>query len=272
MIKNKYIHDIVFPNGYDIESMFFSENRLKQKITEEKVVLSEYDRRYSELTRLKKKELIDKGVVMSMGENPKLTKKEKTITETTYYVELYPKKFSIIFKSGINLIVGENGCGKSTLINIIHNVVNNKYNNKKYNVNLRSYNLTTNNFCGWDFEKDNPQSNKLMKPNPEDNNFLQKTLFLMSCNEESHGETTRGVLDKFISTVKNCLIVLDEPETALSLKAQYQYWQHLKKLAENNQIIIITHSKVFMEEQKEVYDMETKQWLDVNKYFNIIKK
>jgi predicted ATPase len=93
----------------------------------------------------------------------------------------------------------------------------------------------------------------------------------MSSNEESHGETTRGVFENFLHATQS-LIVFDELETALSLKAQYEYWVKLKKLSENNQIIMITHSKVFMEEAEELFDMESKGWMKTSEYLKKIKE
>ena len=71
---------------------------------------------------------------------------------------------------------------------------------------------------------------------------------------------------------KDSFIMFDEPETALSLIAQFEYLDKINKLAENNQVIMITHSKLFIEETDEVYDLDANKWISGKRYIDKIRK
>ncbi len=257
---NHFIKSLYFPKAFVVEPTFSSGNRSGEKISVKREIASGRD-----LSRLQNEKA--KNLNLRFGQLPNLTKEEKYITVERVYKNLFPKNLKIVFKPGINLIVGENGCGKTTVLNEINRHIS----GREVQSQIICDELTKKNFFGWDFEKDNPVTNERMRPNPDDSqNFLKQTFFLMSADEESHGETTRGCLDAFLR-LENSLIVFDEPETALSLTAQYEYWGKLKKLSENNQIIMITHSKVFIEEAGEVYDMEKKKWVESAKYIKRIR-
>lgn len=84
---------------------------------------------------------------------------------------------------------------------------------------------------------------------------------------ESHGETREGVLLGILQNNFDILL-LDEPEQGLSLKNQLKYFNKLK---ETNKIIIInTHSKVFIENVEEVFDVEIMKWVNTKEYLSSI--
>jgi len=86
-------------------------------------------------------------------------------------------------------------------------------------------------------------------------------------NSESHGETREGVLLGILSLDFDFLI-LDEPEQGLSLKNQLKYFNKLNDL--NKTIIIITHSKIFIEHSEYVFDVEEMIWKDSDFYLKQI--
>lgn len=86
-----------------------------------------------------------------------------------------------------------------------------------------------------------------------------------SMSEDSNGETTIDFINS-LSKLEGCLIVLDEPETSLSIKSQIKMRNLVKRLAAKNQIIVVTHSQYFMEMSKDVYDFEKKQWTSTKEY------
>ena len=86
-----------------------------------------------------------------------------------------------------------------------------------------------------------------------------------SMSEDSNGETTIDFITS-LSNLEGCLIVLDEPETSLSIKSQIKMRNLVKRLAEKNQIIVVTHSQYFMEMSKDIYDFEKKQWTSTVDY------
>lgn len=266
-----FIKSIIFNKKYVVYPWFSSPNRVGEKEKTVVEYVGYYDRRYSELARAKTEKLRAEGK-LKVWERAQLTKEESRIETKVLHIDLYPAKLKIEFKEGINLIVGDNGSGKTTLAHIIAKFVSGDDKElREEGVEIDMVNLTVNNLCGWDFEKDNPTVNEKMRPHPESKNFVNETLNLMRANQESHGETNKGILDAF-EGVKGYLIIFDEPDNGLSLFAQYKYWNKLKTLAENNQVILISHSKVFIEEAEEVFDLSSKKWTNSKKYLNKIKK
>jgi len=297
-MKNKYLNSIYFPNDFVVEPYDYSPMRKNVRVVEKR---EEADGRLlSILEREKAEKLKEEGKwdESMRFRGVKLTKKERMVTNTYQYIDLYPEGLLIEFKPGINIIVGENGCGKTTLMNLLHKYVvrnvkddfqkiiegpgEDEQENERFdifetnygtNVSFDTQDLSPKNFFGWDFEKDNPVTNEKIKPVAgEDAGIVAgKLQSIWAAAEESHGETSKGCLGAFL-VGENNLIIFDEPETALSLGAQYEYWEKIKKAGELNQIIMISHSKVFIEEAGEVYDLESKKWMNSNEYINKIKK
>lgn len=180
-----------------------------------------------------------------------LTKKERTIEKTREYKKLFNKGSEFEVKSGINVLVGDNGCGKSTLINKLVK------DNPKVNV------------IHIDMEEANPNINT---PGPKKGitYSIEEINNKLMWAAESHGETREGVLMSIlnIDLKEFDLLILDEPEQGLSLKNQIKYFNKLKEM--NIDVIIITHSKVFIELSETVFDVETMNWIDSKGYLNNI--
>jgi predicted ATPase len=89
---------------------------------------------------------------------------------------------------------------------------------------------------------------------------------------KSHGEilkeyTVNGILD-----AKDSIILLDEPESALSLKNQFQLAKNILKVVKNDcQIIIATHCLPLIEEIGEVYSLEHNRWMKSDEFINLNK-
>lgn len=179
-----------------------------------------------------------------------LTDEEKIVEKTFTYKKLFSKGQCFNSKFNVNILVGDNGCGKSSLIKLLI----------KQNPSIK--------FIHIDLEKSNP---KITKPNPEKGITYSKeeivTQFMW--NTESHGETREGVLLSILSIKDDYdVLILDEPEQGLSLKNQKKYLNKLKDL--NKNIIVITHSKVFIENVDEIFDVETMKWVNSYEYLKNI--
>lgn len=201
---------------------------------------------------------------------------------------LFEKGLKIDFKPGVNVIVGENGSGKSTLLRILKDYAGEAPDNLtlsfgdykdeedyfqktrqdvKSPVNLEGE-LSYRNFVLFDAEDDNPTVAIPKIAHPGRKDFPQLIAHLFFAQEESHGESMIPLLNYILEGVHDCVICMDEPETALSLKNQLMLTRNLYKSAEknNNQIIISTHSLAVIQEFDDLYDMESRKWVNSKKY------
>ena len=69
-----------------------------------------------------------------------------------------------------------------------------------------------------------------------------------------------------IHTAENSVLLLDEPEAALSLRNQYRLVDEIKNASKTNQIIFSTHSLVLIQSFEEVYDLEKCCWINSEKF------
>lgn len=90
-------------------------------------------------------------------------------------------------------------------------------------------------------------------------------------SHRSHGETIMPMLEKLIN-VKNCVILLDEPETSLSVRSQYKIASIINKLAANgNQLFIATHSPIIMQAHGTVLSLEHNKWMSSGEFLDTQK-
>ena len=179
------------------------------------------------------------------------------------------KKNSIIKCNSINLIVGEQGCGKSTLLNLL-----NEHSDKlKITLTETTKKIGVSTFY-FDSEKMNPRINDLdTYSNP---NGISKGIGIgaaLSSRFKSHGEVLKQFTVNRINQAKDCILFLDEPESALSLKNQYLLAKEIIKTAnENNvQFFISTHCLPLIESIEEVYSLEHNKWLASTEFINLSK-
>lgn len=203
---------------------------------------------------------------------------------------LFKKGFSIDFKSGVNVIVGENGTGKTSLLGCFSNYSGKAPNNtdlswgdyideedyhKRFRENKEFLyeidgDLSYRNAVFFNAEDDNPVTAipKMLNPNSKD--FMNLSVGYMFAQEESHGESMIPILDYLLDNAHNAIIFMDEPETALSIRNQVRIALKMKKSAEenNNQIIVSTHSLPIVELFETCFDMESRRWYDADDYIN----
>lgn len=203
---------------------------------------------------------------------------------------LFPKNLVIELNSGVNIIVGENGSGKSTFISLLKNyvgkppsdmvfVMNDKYKDEEeyhahYQDDYKGYikvegEVTYKNAIFFNGEEDNPVTAIPKLLNPNSNDFISMSAQLFFAQEESHGESMLPALDYILDSAKGGYVIfMDEPETALSLKNQIRLAQKIKRSAEEygNQLIISTHSMALINEFITIFDMETRKWVKREKY------
>lgn len=163
------------------------------------------------------------------------------------------KPYKIDFKQGINLIVGNNGTGKSTMLRLLNtsnilatpNDIELILNNPNEIIDTRFF----------DSEKDNPAIK----------NSGNESMFEVMSHFKSHGETVLPIIE-YIGQMQKTIIMLDEPEAGISLRNQQKLVKVFEQATLYNQLIIATHSYVLIKSQEQVYNMKSKKWITSKQY------
>lgn len=175
------------------------------------------------------------------------------------------KPFKIEFKEGLNVIVGENGIGKSSICHLIQTTLNGlSFERDKYKeyIYLEIDKSVKVNF--YDTEKMNPRT----KPYLDDNDLINQ----IRSYHISHGQSNMFEMVSSSNNMNNQVIIYDEPEAGLSLYNQnrlYKYYANNSK-SNNNQIIIMTHSLPIISSVKEIYSLNDKEWMSSFVYLNSV--
>lgn len=212
---------------------------------------------------------------------------EKKVTEKTFTI--FKKGLSIDF-ANITIIVGDNGCGKTSLIkNFIFpydkiddwnmalagllTTDKEQYRKDVVGKFVNNENRTLTFFGQPELiivEKEIHKSSIIKQYKDRNTNgsgFLPPEYLaaIWDMGEYSNGENNLDFLES-ISKVNNSLIILDEPETSLSIKSQLRVCEIIRKMSETNQIILVTHSEYMMRLCANVYDFEKKKYFETEKY------
>ena len=166
---------------------------------------------------------------------------------------------SIDFHSGVNLLVGDQGVGKSTIFQCLAAVAGTKSkaitrgtkDKVKVDVEGGQYDV-----LALDFEKDSRRTQGYFDDSNAGFNFQVITMF------KSHGESTKYLLE-VLSTKKGTIFLIDEPDMALSIRSIKQLAHDLKIAAENGcQLIVAVHNPFLILSFEEVLDVAKRQFVD----------
>lgn len=180
----------------------------------------------------------------------------------------FKQKHRGLFKVGdvidlrpLTFLVGDNGSGKTTLLNLI---ASRAKNNSSAVISINDDAFTgIDGYVRMDMEKDNPRKQS-------ENAF---TLFGAMSTFRSHGETNMDIFVHDMSKFRNMLVILDEPDQALSIRSIYRLFSILQSIIENGcQVIAAIHSQTMMELVDEVYSVEHKQWMIPDKFLQTQKR
>jgi predicted ATPase len=172
------------------------------------------------------------------------------------------KKDSKIELKPLTLLVGEQGCGKSSLLELLQ-----KNDVTATVADSVSAGGGVNTFY-FDIEKMNPRVvDPQLYTNPDGTNKGIGLGSALSSRYQSHGEILREFTVNKIKSAKDCVLFLDEPESALSPKNQFKLSKEIKNAHKKNvQIIASTHCIPLIESVDEVFSMETLTWISSKEY------
>lgn len=139
------------------------------------------------------------------------------------------------------MLKGENGSGKSTLLHSLYYAAKGeKIEHYVYRAELGK--IHPDRVFLFDAEQHNPRNQlELFRDDPKTREFLETA---------SHGQVMIALFrDSFPSLPDGTLLLLDEPEMALSVSNQRRILMMLKELVEKKQMRIVaaTHSPVFLD-------------------------
>lgn len=178
------------------------------------------------------------------------------------------KKNFEISCSDVNLLVGDQGCGKSTLLSLLQQ----SHSDIKLTLSENVKNNGVNSFY-FDSEKDNPRiKDPQMFTTISGKDVGIGYVGALASRFQSHGE----VLEKFIIgpilRAKKCVILLDEPESGLSITNQLKLIDAINIAIKNEcQFFIATHCYPLIE-KFDVISLEHNKQMKGTDFIKTIQK
>lgn len=174
------------------------------------------------------------------------------------------------FRPGVNLIVGDQGCGKSSLFYSIMNWQESgiamRYDQTKSYMFLDTETMNPRLKDSFEAHRDFETVREAEKA--EFDHAINSLLY--DYKEQSHGQIMLPLIMAAKDPDKTYFI--DEPEAGLSIRSQYKIAEHFREMAKHGQLIVATHSMVIMEEFGEVLSLEHKKWMSTAEFVETQKK
>jgi predicted ATPase len=172
----------------------------------------------------------------------------KSFTLKKAYRDIPP--FTIKFREGINVIVGENGSGKSTLLYLIMS---------SESKDIKEVDYVPSEYRFFDTEKNNPR----LKGDLSNSKNIG---FDIGSHFVSHGQAMLPLM-LASESFRDLSLIIDEPEAGISLSNQKKVLGAIKEAVKNNcQVLIATHSYILIKNADEVFDMDDRKWISSEEY------
>lgn len=160
---------------------------------------------------------------------------------------------TIEFRPGVNLLVGDQGTGKSSVLQALGAAGGLKSHSHQKDLAKKVALICTPIACyGFDFEKDNKRTLSYFDG---DIRFQVASMF------SSHGQTNLAIV-RGLERADKSLVMFDEPDTALSIRSITELASLFKKAAEKGcQIVASVHHPFLIWAFPEVYSLEHRKWM-----------
>ena len=178
------------------------------------------------------------------------------------------KNIRKVFKAGetiplrpLTFLVGDNGSGKTTFLESLSSRF---VNGESGEIEISKEELKgLQGYSHFDLEKHNPRK--------QDERSI--TLFGIVSVFRSHGEMNMDLFVHDFAEKQNEIILLDEPDQALSIRSIYRLFKIFEKMISNGcQIIAAVHSQTLMELVDEIYSMEHRKWMTCSEFLKTQKR
>jgi predicted ATPase len=172
----------------------------------------------------------------------------------------------IQFRPGVNLLVGDQGTGKSSLFEAIQ--LRGMKKPKSLHLPPADTVPVVIDFQGdavpvfaFDFERDNYRTKAF---------FEDDILFHVETMRRSHGEMVLAMLQRLELIDKKMLVLFDEPDMALSIKSCRRLTRCFNHVADlGGQVIATAHNPIVILSYEHVYSVEHGKWLSGKEYVDL---
>lgn len=168
----------------------------------------------------------------------------------------FKKGRTLTFQPGVNLLVGDQGVGKSTVLQLIYKLASKDEWERKDASKVIAVKMgqARCRIVWFDFEKSNPRTLSYLLD--EGIGFQVASMFA------SHGETVNQILASIPNNGDPALVLLDEPDTALSPRSAHKLARRFQEIADGgHQILAAVHNPIVIASQAKVYSLEHKRWM-----------
>lgn len=169
----------------------------------------------------------------------------KSITFKADY-RCFTKGQKFDFRPGVNLLVGDQGTGKSSLLQLL----------QKKDLDVIKITADRIESLSFDFEKD------LLRNKGSFARGNDKFRLQMGMMFSSHGECVNAMLSHLSTINKPILIMMDEPDMALSIRSCHKLVELMKRVVSNgSQILAAVHSETIIKSFESVLSLEHGRWM-----------
>lgn len=178
------------------------------------------------------------------------------------------KGFTIPLRE-ITLLVGDQGSGKSTVLTLLKQA-----DSTTLDIDLTDFtkNRGVNSYY-FDTESMNPRVSSLDDyTTPSGASKGIGVAGFLQSKFQSHGQVMELFTVEMLPKAKDSVILLDEPESGLSIKNQYKLIKGIEKAKDNRcQLVIASHCIPVIQHFNEVFDMEKGLWVSSKDYLDSFK-